>query len=85
MYSWQDITLAVVSIIFTVSLIPQAVLGFSKKIGVMSLWTSVPTTFGLAIIAYTYTTLGLYFSAGTTTATCILWLIFWVQRIKYRG
>ncbi len=84
MSSWQDITLTIVGIIFTLSLIPQVIEGYRKKNGAVSLLTSVPTTIGLAIIAYTYTTLHLYFSAVMITITGILWLLLWIQRIRYR-
>ncbi len=80
---WQDIVLTVVGIIFSVSLIPQIYHGFKEKIGPIKLLTSTPTFIGLYIIAFTYITLSLYFSAAIAFLTGTLWLMLFIQRLVY--
>ena len=71
---WQDIALAVTSLIFIPSLIPLVIkTGTPRK-------TSIPTALALTVIASVQLTLDLYFAAGTAYSTALLW---WI--IAYRG
>ena len=69
---WQDSVIGIISIIFTFCLIPQAsdvMRGKSK----MNPTTSIITTWGLVIMAFTFITLDLWFSAVITFTTAIVW------------
>lgn len=81
---WQDIVLTIVSITFSVSLIPQVYHGFKEKTGPIKLLTSTPTFVALYITALTYITLSLYFSAATTFITGTMWLLLFIQRLIYK-
>lgn len=80
---WQDIVITIASIVFSLALFPQVYYGFKNKKGTITYATSVPTFIGLYAIAVSYLSLGLYFSAGMSVITGTLWLIFFIQRIKY--
>ena len=80
---WQDLVIMVVVIVFTVSLIPQVHHGYKKKKGLITLATSVPTTIGLFVLSFVYSTLDLYLSAIISLFTAIIWLIMVIQRLKY--
>ncbi|MFA6427746.1 MAG: hypothetical protein WCW16_04900 [Candidatus Magasanikbacteria bacterium] len=81
---WQDIVITIASIVFSLALFPQVYYGFKNKKGTITHSTSVPTFLGLYVIAITYFSLGLYFSAGMSVVTATLWLIFFIQRVKYK-
>ena len=81
---WQDIVITIVSIVFSLSLIPQIIHGFKTKTGPIRYQTSIPTFLGLLIISATYITLHLYFSALMCFLTGVMWLILCVQKITYQ-
>lgn len=81
---WQDIVMTIVGVVFSVSLIPQAIHGYKNKAGSIQWQTSVPTFLGLYITTAVYLSLALYFSAFTAFFTGTLWLVLWIQRIIYK-
>lgn len=80
---WQDLVLTIVSIIFTISLVPQVYAGFKEKAGYIKHLTSIPTFLGLYVICVIYFTLHLYFAAATAFITGTLWLFLFIQRLIY--
>lgn len=81
---WQDLVISIASATFAIALIPQVVYGFKAKQGPMKLITAIPTFLGLFAIAYSVWTLGLIFSAVTTTITGVMWLLLAIQSFMYR-
>lgn len=84
MIFWQDIVITSVSIIFSISLIPQIYYGFKEKSGAIHLQTSIPTFVGLYVMSFTYITLNLYYSAIMAFFTGTLWLALFIQRLIYK-
>ena len=80
---WQDIAISTAMLVFSISLIPQIHEGFKKKKGEISLATSTPTWIGLYIIGFVYVTLSLNYSAILSFLSGTLWLILFIQRLKY--
>ncbi len=80
---WQDMVLTIVSIIFSLSLVPQIYQGFKEKIGPIRYQTSVPTFLGLFVITGVYLTLHLYFSAAMSFFTGVAWFLLCLQRMTY--
>jgi len=80
---WQDIVISIVVIIFSLALVPQVLHGFKYKSGAIRHSASIPTFTGLFVLTWTYTTLNLTFSAIFAFVTGMLWLLLFVQRIKY--
>ena len=76
---WQDYLISIVSVIFSIALIPQVMIGFKKKKKSVSIQTSFPTTAGLYAMSMAFLTLGLYFSALTSLITGSLWYTLLVQ------
>ena len=81
---WQDIIIAIMSIVFSISLIPQIYCGFKEKTGPIKFQTSIPTFIGCYVIVFTYWTLSLFFSSVITFITGTMWLILFIQRIMYK-
>lgn len=81
---WQDLLISVASIIFTISLVPQVYYGYKEKSGPIHHQTSVPTFLGLYAITIAYLSLNLYYSTFFAGTTATLWLILFIQRIKYK-
>ncbi len=80
---WQDIVIAVCTVLFGYALIPQVVMGFRKKKGLINLQTAAITTAGLYSIAICFLTLKMYFSSAANFISGTFWLILLLQRIKY--
>ncbi len=80
---WQDIVITITTIVFSIALFPQIYRGFKEKKGHIAYATSVPTFIGLFVISFAYYTLGLFFSTIMTFITGTLWLILFIQRVKY--
>ena len=80
---WQDIVISLANLVFVISLVPQVIYGYRKKKGMITLRTSGPTFAALYIMAIAYFTLNLYYSAALGTITATLWLILFIQKIKY--
>ena len=81
--AWQDLVIAVVNAILTVSLVPQVYQNFRNKKGPITFATSIPTFLGLYVMAFCFITLSLYYSAIMVSLCGTLWLVFFIQRIIY--
>ena len=81
--TWQDIVIAVVSLVFSISLLPQIYHGFKTKTGPINYLTSVPTVVSLYVLVFVYLTLALYYAAATTFLTGSSWLLLFLQRWLY--
>ncbi len=75
--AWQDVVFTVGSLIFSVALVPS-VLSKDKP----ALSTSLSTGVVLAVYAFTFTTLNLWFSTISVSITCIMWLTLAFQKYK---
>jgi len=80
---WQDIVIAIASIVFSFALVLQVYHGFKYKSGPIKLETSIPTFLGLYVICFVYITLTLYFSASISFLVGTIWFILFVQRLLY--
>ena len=74
---WQDYVLAIISILFSIFLIPQAYYVVRGDIR-LNKFTTGFTAAGLIVMAATFITLGLQFSALSTCATALIWGIMYV-------
>jgi len=81
---WQDTTISIINLLLSYALIPQIYNGFQKKKGFVTLQTSIISSAGLYILAFTVFTLKLYFSAITTFLVATFWTILLTQKIIYR-
>ncbi len=75
---WQDWAIAIVQIVFIAALMPSLLHSEHKP----ALWTSIPTSLGLAVIAISYISLGLFWSALASTMMTLGWAILAYQRWK---
>ena len=78
---WQDIVIAVVSILFGFILLPQLKDVWSGKT-ILNWFTAALTTVGLFILAITFFTLGLYISVVAETFSGIIWLLLFILSVK---
>jgi hypothetical protein len=76
-YHWQDIVIAIVSILFGFILIPQLRDVWHGKT-VLNLYTASLTTIGLYILAATFVTLGFWFSVIADLFSGTIWLLLFV-------
>lgn len=76
--SWQDGVFTIVNIIFIIALIPTV---RAKKLK-PPITTCLITGSGLTAIAATYTTLSLWFGAGSAMLSAILWFIIGYQSYR---
>ena len=81
---WQDFVISIVNVVFMVALVPQIYSGFKLKKGSVLIATSLPTLIGLYVMAMTFYTLQLYYSAFVTVTGGILWTILFIQRLMYK-
>ncbi len=81
---WQDAVIAGANALFGYSLVYQVWLGFRHKRGNFAPQASLLTTVGLCALAIAYFTLGLLASAAATAVTGTLWLLLFVQGVRYR-
>ena len=81
---WQDFVISIVGVVLTIALVPQAYNGFKQKKGFVTIATSLPTFISLYVMAITYYTLNLYYSAFVTVTGGILWTILFIQRLIYK-
>lgn len=81
---WQDIVITFCTILFGYSLIPQIYYGFKNKIGTITIQTSLLTALGLLVVAFTFFTLGMWFSSAVNVIMAGLWATLLYQRIKYK-
>jgi len=79
---WQDIPLSLVSILFSVFLIPMI---FDSLRGrVVNMWSALATSIGLYSTSTIYLSLGLFFATATTAMSATVWLILLMLAVKYR-
>jgi len=78
---WQDIVIAIVSLLFGFILIPQLKDVLSGKT-VLNGITALFTTLGLFIMAFTFFTLNLYISVVAETFSGVIWLLLFILSIK---
>jgi len=81
---WQDIVIAICNIFLGYALVPTIYKGFKKKKVSFTIQTTLITTLGLYVLAFTFLTLGFYFSTVMNFIIGTLWLILWVQAIIYK-
>jgi len=81
---WQDIVIAIASILFGYSLAYQVFRGFKEKKGFLTLQSSLITTIGLCAITIAYLSLKLYLSAIVAVFSGIMWFLLFIQRIIYK-
>jgi hypothetical protein len=75
MHGWQDIVLALGSLVLAAALIPS-IMSHHKP----ALWTSGSTGLVLAAFAVTYATLSLWYAAITTGLSALLWFVLGIQK-----
>ena len=75
--SWQDIVLSVAQVIFAGALLPS-VFGKDKP----ALTTSLVTGLLLIVIVFTFYTLELWFSAGSTAFLSAVWFVLALQKFS---
>jgi hypothetical protein len=78
---WQDIVIAVVSLLFGFILLPQLKDVLIGKT-ILNEITAGLTTIGLFILAGTFFTLNLYVSAVAETFSGIIWLLLFILSLK---
>lgn len=78
---WQDIVIAVVSLLFGFILIPQLKDVWSGKT-ILNGFTAALTTIGLFILALTFFTLNLLISVVAETFSGIIWLLLFILSVK---
>ena len=76
MHHWQDIVIAIGSLIFAAALVPS-VLSKDKP----ALWTSITTGFVLAVFTATYASLSLWYATFTTSLAALLWIVLAIQQL----
>jgi hypothetical protein len=81
--SIQDIVITIASIIISLSLIPQVILGFKTKTGPVSYWTSIPYALSLSAVGLSFASLELWLSTIVTSITVLLWAILAIQKYIY--
>lgn len=79
----QDIVITIASIIISISLVPQVILGFKTKTGPVRYWTSIPYTLCLTAIGLSFASLELWLSTAVTVISVILWATLAIQRFIY--
>jgi len=78
---WQDIVIAIVSVLFGFILLPQLKDVWSGKT-ILNEFTAVLTTIGLFIFAITFFTLNLYISVVAETFSGVIWLLLFILSSK---
>lgn len=73
---WQDYAIGIISILFTIELIPQLVDSIRGK-AKTSFITAISTGGCLIALAYIYSTLDLVFSCFLSTLTGLVWFLLW--------
>jgi hypothetical protein len=79
MHNWQDIVLAIGSILFSIALIPSII---SKE--KPAVWTSITTALVLLTFAFVYASLKLWYAMFTITINALFWVILAVQKMHLK-
>ncbi len=80
---WQDTLIAVTNLAFGYGLLKQVIYGFKGKKGHITLQTGAITSLGLYLMAFSFFSLNLYFSAIIAGVNATLWYLLLIQRIIY--
>jgi len=78
---WQDIVIALVSLLFGFILLPQLKDVWSGKT-ILNSFTAALTTVGLFILAATFFTLNLWISVAAETFSGVIWLLLFILSVK---
>jgi len=79
----QDIVITIATIILSVSLIPQVILGFQTKTQDITYITSISSLISLLFMAVAFASLELWLSAIITVLNAIPWFIVMIQKYIY--
>lgn len=81
--SHADLILAVVSVVFAVSMLPTLWAQYQARGSSVPMSSSILTFTGLTVIVIVYAALGLWYAAATSTVTATCWAIIAAQRFVY--
>jgi predicted neutral ceramidase superfamily lipid hydrolase len=73
---WQDYAIGIISILFTLELIPQLVASLKGR-AKTSFITAFSTGVCLLLLGFIYSTLGLVFSSFLSVITALVWFTLW--------
>ncbi|UCF49468.1 MAG: hypothetical protein JSU91_06900, partial [Thermoplasmatales archaeon] len=76
-YAWQDIVIAVISILFGFILLPQLKDVWHGK-SILNLYTASLTTIGLYVLAITFYTMQFWISFSAEIFSGTIWLLLFV-------
>jgi hypothetical protein len=76
---WQDITLALGSLILSLALVPS-IMSKNKP----ALWTAILTCLTLAVFTVTYASLSLWYATVTTALASSFWGVLAAQKLAQR-
>jgi len=76
MHGWQDIVLAIGTLIFSAALLPSIFSNYKPAI-----WTCITTGLVLAVFVVTYASLSLWYATITAVLNAILWFILAGQKL----
>ncbi len=82
---FADLGLMMVSIVFTVSLVPTVSSQFKTKVCSVPLTSSVVTSLGLVAIVLFEVSLGLHIAAVAGLISAAMWAVVAAQRVLYGG
>lgn len=80
-YHWQDIVIAVVSILFGFILLPQLKEVWKGKT-ILNVYTAGLTTIGLYVLAITFFTMGFWISVVAELFSGTVWLLLFVFSVS---
>ena len=81
----QDLVITICVILFAYALVPQIIKNYKEKRCTITCQTSVITYVCMFAIGGAFLSLGLTFSFIMSYVTGVLWLVLFIQRIKYGG
>ena len=81
---WQDMVIAIASVLFGYSLTYQVYGGFRERKGFLTLQTSLLTTIGLYALTFAFFTLNLLFSTIVSAFNGTMWLLLFIQGLIYK-
>ena len=80
-YAWQDIVIAIISILFGFILLPQLRDVYHDKT-TLNIYTASLTTIGLYILAATFFTMSFWISMAADLFSGTIWLLLFIYSIK---
>ena len=81
---WADLIIAVCTVTFVGSLIPQTLEGARLRVGGVSLWLSIPTASALVGVSIAQgALLGLRLACIASSTCALLWAVLIIQRVVY--